>query len=68
MNLPKLCETTPATKRGAARRFYAALAAYKRAYAGGGAFGWDWPTLRANEPELYAYFKTLNALNQELPN
>lgn len=41
----------PKSKRGALRQRNAIIRAYKRAFAGGGSFGFDWPTFRLNWPE-----------------
>lgn len=50
----------PKTLNGADRQHWILLNQYKRAYDGGGTFGYDWPTLRANEPELSAYLTKLS--------
>jgi hypothetical protein len=57
----------PKSKRGAYRQYCALLRAYKHAFAGGGAFGWDWPTLRLNSPEAYAKLRALIAVYPQLP-
>jgi hypothetical protein len=67
MRLPKLTQTEPRSRRGAFRRYRAVYRAYARAYDGGGMFGMDWPTLRLNEPEAYAYLQALSALARHLP-
>jgi hypothetical protein len=58
----------PKTKRGASRQFNAILNAYRRAFAGGGMFGFDWPTMRINAPDTYAKLHTLRELYPTLPN
>jgi hypothetical protein len=57
----------PRSKRGAYRQYRALLRAYTRAFAGGGAFGWDWPTMRRNSPETYAKLRALVAVYPQLP-
>lgn len=42
----------PKTIAGADRQYRILLRAYKRAYDGGGTFGWDSRTLAINEPEF----------------
>ncbi len=56
------------TLEGAIKRYNAILAEYKRRYAGGGMFGFDWPTLRMNEPETYLKMKILKRLMVILPS
>lgn len=58
----------PKTKQGAERQAMALLNKYRRDYAGGGAFGFDWPTLRVNSPDTYTRFQELKALHAALPN
>jgi hypothetical protein len=67
MNLPKITQKPPRSKRGANQRYGAVIRAYKRAFAGGGAFGWDWPTLRLNWPEAHAYLQCLKDIYYKLP-
>ncbi len=50
----------PKTIEGADRQYRILLKQYKRAYDGGGTFGWDSRTLYANEPELSAYLTKLS--------
>ena len=57
----------PKSKRGALRQYRAIMNAYRRDFAGGGAFGWDWPTFAINSPERYKQVRTLQALYRELP-
>jgi len=57
----------PKSKEGCARQIDALLRAYARDFAGGGAFGWDWPTFRMNDPDRYARVRTLQTLAIELP-
>ena len=57
----------PKTKRGAIRQQHALIRAYTRDYAGGGLFGWDWPTLRSNRPETYDRLRALAAIYPTLP-
>jgi hypothetical protein len=57
----------PKSKRGATRQWNAILRAYRRGFAGGGAFGFDWPTMRLNSPNAYAHLMTLARLFDQLP-
>ena len=66
--MPAIANKTPKSKRGANRQYSAILRAYKTVYAGGGAFGWDWPTLRCNWPEGYAKLQALKAVYYGLPS
>lgn len=56
------------TKRGARRRYAAILRSYFHDFAGGGTYGWDWPTLRLNSPERYAELQAIRAMMPSLPN
>jgi hypothetical protein len=56
------------TREGAARRYNALLRAYRIAFAGGGMFGFDWPTLRANDPVTYRKLRILGRLSNTLPS
>lgn len=67
MNLPKICNKPPRTKRGANRQYAAILRAYKAAFDGGGAFGWDWPTFRSNWPEGWQKCQDIKAVYYSLP-
>jgi hypothetical protein len=49
----------PVSERGADYQHRTLLRAYKRAYDGGGMFGWDTRTLAINEPELFRYLTRL---------
>ena len=44
----------PKSKQGCARQIDAVLRSYRRDFAGGGVFGYDWPTFQLNSPERYA--------------
>jgi hypothetical protein len=57
----------PRSKEGAARQINALLNSYRRDFAGGGAFGFDWPTMRLNSPETYERIRALQKLAGELP-
>lgn len=57
----------PKSKQGCARQIDALLRAYCRDFAGGGPFGWDWPTFRMNDPERYDRVRGLQTLWHELP-
>jgi hypothetical protein len=61
MRLPAICSKPPRTPAGCDRQYRAVFNAYTRAFAGGGAFGYDWPTLRINWPEGYAKLQELEA-------
>lgn len=58
----------PKSKRGALRQYDAILRGYRRTYAGGGMFGFDWPTLRINAPEAYARILVLREVYPKLPD
>jgi hypothetical protein len=49
----------PKTDAGADRQYRILIKQYRRAYDGGGMFGYDAPTLAINEPELAAYLERL---------
>lgn len=66
--MPRITKTEPRSKRGANLRYSAVLRAYKTAFAGGGAFGWDWPTLRLNWPDGFSYLQRLKAIYYRLPD
>ncbi len=51
----------PKSHAGALRQINALIRRYMRDYAGGGMFGFDWPTMRANEPEVYQRIRNLQA-------
>jgi hypothetical protein len=57
----------PKSKQGCQRQIDAILRSYQRDFAGGGAFGFDWPTFRANSPGRYARVRELQKLFVELP-
>lgn len=67
MQLPKICSREPRTRAGAVRQYGAIVRTYKRAFAGGGLFGWDWPTFRMNWPEGHARAWHLYKLAEALP-
>lgn len=56
------------SKEGAAKRYWALIRKYRRDYAGGGAFGFDWPTMRANVPDVYAELQAIKATYASLPS
>lgn len=58
----------PKTKRGAWRQYDAIWNAYRRAYAGGGMFGFDWPTFRVNWPEAYDHIQKMKEAFPSLPD
>ena len=57
----------PKSKQGCARQIDAVLRAYRRDFAGGDAFGYDWPTFRLNSPDRYERVRALQKLAIELP-
>jgi len=61
MKLPAICNKPPRTPAGCDRQYRAVFNAYALAFAGGGAFGYDWPTLRINWPEGYGKLRELEA-------
>ena len=60
--------TMPKSKRGARRQYDALMRQYRRDYVSGGAFGFDWPTLRANRPALYYHLQEMNEAFRTLPD
>jgi hypothetical protein len=62
MQLPKIATREPRSLAGVERQYYAVIRAYIRAYSSGGAFGFDWPTMRINWPEGFARCKELEAI------
>lgn len=61
-------EKQPKSKEGCIRQANAILSGYRRDFAGGGSFGYDWPTFRANSPERYVRICELRALYPTLPS
>jgi hypothetical protein len=59
---------TPKSKQGCERQIYALIRSYRRDFAGGGSFGFDWPTFRLNSSERYARVRELQKLCAELPS
>lgn len=57
----------PKSKEGCAKQIDALLAEYRRNFAGGGSFGFDWQTLRMNDPERYERIRALQTLCLGLP-
>jgi hypothetical protein len=49
----------PKSYRGAMQQIDRLIRRYRRNYAAGGQFGFDWPTMRLNEPELYQRIRDL---------
>lgn len=58
----------PKTWQGASRQFHATIKLYKRDFAGGGTFGFDWTTFRLNSPALYARCMALRTIARTLPS
>ena len=57
----------PKTQRGATRQWNAILRKYRRDFAGGGAFGFDWPTMRMNAPAAFAHLQAMRTAFASLP-
>jgi hypothetical protein len=57
----------PRTQRGATRQWNALLRAYRRNWAGGGMFGFDWATMRLNDQDTYYHLAALRHLFDGLP-
>ena len=57
----------PKSKQGCERQIGEILRSYQRDFAGGGSFGFDWPTMRLNSPERYDRIRALQTLYVELP-
>lgn len=57
----------PKSKAGCERQINALLNSYRKDFAGGGSFGFDWPTLRLNSPERYERIRALQNLWHDLP-
>jgi hypothetical protein len=49
----------PKSRAGALRQIDILLNRYQRDFAGGGTFGFDWPTLRMNAPETFERIRQL---------
>jgi hypothetical protein len=58
----------PKSKRGASRLIDALIRAYRRKFSGGGQFGFDWPTMRLNDPETYGRLMEIKAVYDRLPD
>ena len=58
----------PKSKEGALRQYDAIIRSYRRDFAGGGSFGFDFPTMRLNSPERYAQLEHLSSLFKTLPS
>ena len=57
----------PKSKNGCERQIDSLIRAYRKAFAGGGSFGFDWATMRLNDPETYERIRALQKLYVELP-
>ena len=57
----------PKTKAGAVRQIDVLINAYRRNWAGGGSFDFDWATMRLNDPDTYGRIRALQNLYVELP-
>jgi hypothetical protein len=64
VKIPDSLLKAPKSAAGSAQQYDRLMRMYMRAYDGSGSFGWDWPTLRANEPEVYAKLRELHALSR----
>lgn len=58
----------PKSKEGALRQYDALIRSYRRDFAGGGAYGFDWVTFAANSPDRYARAQLLASLFKTLPS
>ena len=63
----KTVKPWPKSKEGCSRQIDALIRRYRRDFAGGGAFGFDWPTMCLNAPATYDRIRALQKLNGELP-
>lgn len=57
----------PKSKAGCERQINALINAYRRNWSSGGSFGFDWPTMRLNDPDTYRRIRDLQKLWAELP-
>jgi hypothetical protein len=57
----------PKTRAGCDIQANAIWNQYRRDFAGGGRWGFDWPTFAANAPASYARIKRLNEIRDGLP-
>jgi hypothetical protein len=57
----------PKSKAGCKRQIDAILNSYRRDFAGGGSFGFDWATMRSNSPARYGRIRELQKLWHDLP-
>ena len=57
----------PKSKAGCERQISALINSYRRTFAGGGSFGFDWRTMRLNDMETYQRIRDLQKLYVELP-
>jgi hypothetical protein len=62
-----MAKQQPKTKTNCERQIDTILRSYRRDFAGGGTFGFDWSTFRLNSPERYARIRELQNLWYELP-
>jgi len=66
MKIPDSCNKPFKSAAGAQRQYNTLYRMYTRAFDGGGAFGFDWPTMRSNWPECYERMQFLQqAINAE---
>ena len=49
----------PKSRAGALRQIDRLISRYRKDFAGGGSFGFDWPTMRLNAPEIYDRIRLL---------
>ena len=59
--------TLPKSKEGCIRQYNAIINSYRKDFAGGGSFGFDWPTFRINSPERFERVRMLQDLWYDLP-
>jgi hypothetical protein len=58
----------PKSKEGARRQYDKLVLSYAKDFAGGGMFGFDWPTFRLNCPDRYMRAQLLGRLFKLLPS
>ena len=66
--MPQSFPSLPKSKEGAARQVDSLIRSYRRDFAGGGAFGFDWSTFRINSPERYARIVEIKGMFDALPS
>jgi hypothetical protein len=62
-----MAKAWPKSKAGCEQQIDSLLRAYRRDFAGGGSFGYDWSTFKLNSPERYERVRALQKLWHDLP-